>query len=387
MTTTIRVSEPRELLAYIPYRLGFRPRRSAVVVSLRGGRRRVGLVARVDLDELADPATGPGVAEGLATHLWRDGAEQVVVVLYDEHVRDGARWAPAVSGALQHVSEPLRAMIGPAQAWVVDEERFYSVDCTDEECCPRSGWPLGDLAATQVSAQMVFAGASIAEHRGSATEVAPAPKGARYNVRRVARRWAARRADLRGALADGGSGAWAEELRPWYRESLGSWQAALEAFDGHEPIPARVLGRIDAALHDSYLRDLVVASAVLGTEHVASTLDEPEPRVREHVNAAFGALFDPVVAREPDRERVAAAEGVLRAVLAHAPDARHAPAATTLALLAWWSGEGAVANDWLGRALVADDAYSFALLLANAVEAGLPPGWARRAAARDAALR
>lgn len=387
MTTTIRVSEPRELLAYIPYRLGFRPRRSAVVVSLRGGRRRIGLVARVDLDELADRATGPGVAEGLATHLWRDGAEQAVIVVYDEHVRDGARWTADVGDALQHALDPLTTMIGSTQAWAVDEERYYSVDCDDEECCPVAGWPLGDLAATQVSAQMVFAGASIAEHRGSATEVVPAPKEARYNVRRVARRWAARRAGLSSAGTDRSSGAWVEELRPWYRESLRSWQAALEAVGRHEAVPPRVLGRIDAALHDNYLRDLIVASAVMGPERVTDALDEPEPHVRGRVNEAFDALFDPVAALEPQRERIAAVDGALRAVLAHASDGRHAPAATILAVVAWWSGDGASANDWLGQALGADEAYSFALLLANAVDAGLPPGWARRAAARDAALR
>jgi hypothetical protein len=35
MTTTIRTDSPRELLALIPYQLGFRPTDSLVVVSIR----------------------------------------------------------------------------------------------------------------------------------------------------------------------------------------------------------------------------------------------------------------------------------------------------------------------------------------------------------------
>lgn len=82
MPTTIRTREPRELLALVPYQLGFHPAESAVVVSLRGPRSTVGTIARMDLADLADPVHGADAARALMGHLLADGARRVVVVLY-----------------------------------------------------------------------------------------------------------------------------------------------------------------------------------------------------------------------------------------------------------------------------------------------------------------
>jgi hypothetical protein len=51
--------------------------------------------------------------------------------------------------------------------------------------------------------------------------------------------------------------------------------------------------------------------------------------------------------------------------------------ASLLAFTAWQSGDGALANIAIERALDADPAYSMALLLAEAIESGLPPSAAR----------
>jgi len=51
--------------------------------------------------------------------------------------------------------------------------------------------------------------------------------------------------------------------------------------------------------------------------------------------------------------------------------------ASLLAFTAWQSGEGALANMAIERALAADPGYSMAHLLGQAVDAGLPPSAAR----------
>jgi hypothetical protein len=51
--------------------------------------------------------------------------------------------------------------------------------------------------------------------------------------------------------------------------------------------------------------------------------------------------------------------------------------ASLLAFTAWQSGEGALANIAIERALAADPAYSMAHLIGQAVDAGLPPSAAR----------
>jgi len=54
-----------------------------------------------------------------------------------------------------------------------------------------------------------------------------------------------------------------------------------------------------------------------------------------------------------------------------------APPAALLAFVAWQSGDGALANFALDRALADDPQYSMALLLRQVIGAGVPPSLAR----------
>ena len=74
MPTTIRTNDPRELLALIPFQLGFQPDESLVAVSVRADRA-VGLIARVDVADLAPPEPGGQLARSLVAHLSSDGAQ------------------------------------------------------------------------------------------------------------------------------------------------------------------------------------------------------------------------------------------------------------------------------------------------------------------------
>src|SRR5690606_30937130 len=287
-TTTIRVSEPRELLAYLPYRLGFRPRESAVVVSIRGSRGRLGLVARVDLADVAHPQDGASIAAGLAAHLWRDGAEQSVVVLYASSARVAGGWRSDVVDAARTICGTFEDRVGPTTVWIVDEGRFYCFDC-DDVSCPRSGWPLEDLETTQVSAQMVFAGATVAGHRGDVAAVTPAGSAARHNVRRVAERWARRR--LEAVRSDGGSEGPA--LAGWRAAALDAWGAAVGGRRAGAPPRARELGRIDAALDDVLVRDAVVVACVTSAAEARAALDGSISIASRRIGEAFGRMFDP----------------------------------------------------------------------------------------------
>lgn len=368
--TTIRVSEPRDLLAYLPYRLGFRPHRSAVVVSLRGERGRVGLVARIDLDALADPQAGAS----LANHVWRDGAQRAVLVIYDEAGAEQGEQVRAV--AVDNVLGPLEALVGPTQVWLVAGDRYFAWDCTDPRCCPLEGWALGDLASTQVAAEMVFSGATVAEHRGAVTEVLPASKKARYNVRRVSRRWA-----QRGSSAEPGP-----ELAAWRVESLRAWFAVVDHAARGVDAPPRLLGRLDAGLRDRLVRDAVIMSLAVGPSQAERSVQDDPVTASKQMSEAFGSIFDPRAASVPDPVARASWCAALRLVAAHCEPTGHAPVLALLGLLSWWGGDGAAANCWVARALEAEPGYRLAELLGSMLDAALPPGWVRRAAAHDAAL-
>ncbi|QTE28353.1 DUF4192 domain-containing protein [Pengzhenrongella sicca] len=320
---TIRVREPRELLALLPYELGFRPQESAVAVSLRAPRRRVGLVARVDLADLGDLDAGPQLARGLVSHLVADGARDAVLVLYtaeDPRHRFGRGRPSVVVGTGPGETAPGPTVPGPTLAgvaraaharvgaglfcvaaepflgevavWVVTASGYLALDCDDDGCCPPGGRPLRDLESTQVGAHMVLAGASVQDSRDDLAQIRPAPAARRRNAVRVADRARSRRA--RAAAAG------PEQLHQWRADGLASWRAALDAGrdcavdpyrdsyrdfardpdggrdgsrdgsrDRDGATSAAIVGRIEAALSDVQVRDAILLTLVPGAGDLA----------------------------------------------------------------------------------------------------------------------
>lgn len=87
MTTTIRVSDPIDLVKVLPYQLGFHPADSLALLGIRD--RHLGLVQRADLP------TGPeelaGLVEVMAANLDRDGCPAAVVIVYESQPDVGAQ--------------------------------------------------------------------------------------------------------------------------------------------------------------------------------------------------------------------------------------------------------------------------------------------------------
>ncbi|GAA3820432.1 DUF4192 domain-containing protein [Cellulomonas soli] len=370
MDTTLRLGEPRELLALIPHQLGFRPLDSAVAVSLRPPAGEVGLVVRVDLAALADDETGPRLARGLVAHLDRDGARRCVLALYTDQDPRGLEAHP-VHRAAARLREAAQVPLGDVPAWVVTLDGYLALDC-DEACCPPGGRPLHELESTQVGARMVLAGSVVAATRDDVARIRRAPVEARRSVARVRRRWEERRA----AAAEAGPQATAA----WRVGSVEAWRRATDPdVDGRRPASGSPLGRVEAGLADRRVRDAVLVSLVPGTG------DLPERAVRgagldaradAAVGAAVAAIVDPQVAvRPPDDVR--RYEQVLEQVVAHGRDGGQAPALTLLALVSWWRGDGARASVLLDRALAQEAGHRLALLLVDALEAAVPPGWVR----------
>lgn len=386
MTTTIRTAEPRELLALIPYQLGFRPVESLVVVSVRAERSRVGLVARMDLADLAPAFAGRRAAAALVGHLIADGAARALAVLYTSEDLQADGGGPA-RAALTAVQAAAAQHLGTVEAWVVGPQGYYAVGCVDDECCPRGGRSLTELEGTRVGAQMVLEGVPVAASRDEIGRTGSADAAARKAARRARARWQAR------ALAASG-GVTGAEVSRWRAAGLALWREltarAADAFAASGPDDAAssratcpwdppgpaAAGRLLAALDDVLVRDAALLSCVPGAERVADRLVAGDRSA--DVGLALGAIVDPVDGQRPDVRRTAAARAVLEHVAAHAPRSGHAPALTLLALLAWWEGDGARAGVLVDRALAADPGHQMALLLDDALAVGMPPGWVAR---------
>ncbi|MEJ5888146.1 DUF4192 family protein [Pseudokineococcus marinus] len=424
------MSDPRELLALVPHQLGFTPRRSVVLVCLRGERRRVGLVVRADLpvvDERerrllaarrveADVVDRLGaVVDRLVALAVRDGAAAVVAVVYDDPSAPGAA-APDAASPGWRATDPLlpgaaasgedardtsvaglvEALLGAAcatagvalaDAWWVDGLRFRSLGCREERCCPAAGEPLEALDGTVVAAEMVSRGSSPAGARESLLDdLRPAGAEARRDAarsaasaRRRARRAAGephRVARVRAeALAGLRAAAEVERLAHLAREEGGRGRGADELHD-----PA-LLGRLAAALRDPWVRDALLVSLVPGAGDLPEqlVLTGPDERAEALLETVVG---EPGGAREPDPALLEPTCAVLAAVVRHLPGAAGADALAALAWAAWWSGDGARAVSCAERALEARAGTPMAELVLDLVDAGAAPAWvrARRAA-------
>ena len=268
-TTTLRVSEPREILALVPHRLGFRPRDSAVAVSLRPPRGAVGLVvARRPAAPRATRPTGPLLARTLVAHLGRDGAAAAILVLYTDRDPRGEDGLPR-SAAARHFREAAADALGDVLVWVVTADRL-PVPRLRRRLLP-AGRPAA--AGPRLHAGGRHAGAGRLGRRGLARGHRPDPSASsgdvRRSVARVRRRWehrcaeAVRRGRRRGEPVAGGLA----------RGLAGRGRRIVEA---GEPGPGGApWGRIEAGLADRRVRDGVLVALVPGTS------DLPERCVRD----------------------------------------------------------------------------------------------------------
>ncbi|MCZ2818549.1 DUF4192 domain-containing protein [Modestobacter sp. VKM Ac-2984] len=351
---TVRLSEPGEVVAALPHLLGFRPRESLVLVSLRGPQgRRLGLTARVDLPP---PEHRRQVVSGLVRSLLTDrpGAALLVVVSeaadeaavpvgpldapHLDHLdlahrdlshRDLAHrdLAHEVVLALDAVGVPLR------EALLVRRDRWWSYDCTAACCAPEAGTPL-PAGTSELAAASVVDGRLVEDERAAlARRIAP--------VGFLAAEAMARACDevgdeLARRTAELGWDVLVEE----------GWAAVRAAVEAAGPevrggrLSDREVARLAWGLRDHDLRDRALTLS-LG-------------------------------------DAAAAAEVVWTELTRRSPAPLDAAPATLLAVSAWVRGDGALANVALERALHSEPSYTFAGLLRSALDACLSPAEMRR---------
>jgi hypothetical protein len=347
----IRLGDTGEVAAALPHLLGFRPTESVVLVSLRGpGGSRVGLTVRADLPP---PGAAPALARALAGKVVTDEPQAVLLAVVSEApdvavppVGAGSPepW-PEVWPELPHrdaVHELVLALdaqdVPVREALLVRGGRWWDYDCPYACCEPGAGTPVpggaSPLAAAAVAAGAVLAGdraelaARIAHPEGPDAEAmaeSMAEACLRAGREHAARLRARGPAEVTGAAGD----------------LLASAVAACR------PGPAAAGGR----LPDDRLAELLWALTV--------------PDVRD---LALGLALG---------EDAAAAEALWTECTRRAPAPLDGPPATLLAVSAWLRGDGATANVALERALAADPCARLPRLLADGLDACLPPAQLR----------
>ncbi|MFP5282036.1 MAG: DUF4192 domain-containing protein, partial [Actinomycetes bacterium] len=124
----LRLSGPDDLVAAVPYLLGFHPRESLVTVFVAEGC--IQLTGRLDLP----PAEGLDAVVGyLGALMRRQRPESVVLLTYSDGGEPVRSFAEEVTRRLQPQ--------GVTESLLVSGGRWWSLTCSDAACCPAEGTP------------------------------------------------------------------------------------------------------------------------------------------------------------------------------------------------------------------------------------------------------
>lgn len=317
---TLSVRSPADLIAVVPFLLGFHPADSVVVVALH--RKRVVFAARADLPGPGDRAETGAAADYIAEVVGRQRADAATVIGYGP--------ADRVTPAMDAVGAAVdRAGLRVLDLLRVTGDRYWSYTCEDPHCCPADGVPF-DPATSEVAAAAVFAGQVALPDRAALTgQVAPVGGTARESMR----------------------------------------QATERAED-------RLVAVLDAAPANDLLGGRALRAA--GESAVRAAIDPPTDAtgLSDDEVAWLSLLLTHIPIRDYAWERTDGEDRHLALwtdVLRRCdPDLAAAPA-SLLAFAAWRAGQGALAVIALERAFEAQPDYSMARLLDDVLRRGVTP--------------
>jgi hypothetical protein len=314
MTT---LTSPHDLLAAIPFLIGYHPSDSLVLVSIKDGA--VAMAMRVDYPLSETPSD----FEVLVQHLVRDGADSALVVAYvPEGLTNGEEILARLADALS------RSGIAVSESLLIAQGRWRSTVCNDRNCCPMAGRELPEITASRVAVEQVSKGRTMpfANAAELADSIATLPLASEAEfIAQVKSFWVDPEDPQLRAREKDGAIAVIDLASRFIAGSIGA------DFLADQELSAKVIG----ALSDIQVRDFALGS------HVSATHD------------IYWQMW--------------------RYLLRVAPVGFVAPVACLLAATSYERGDGALAHRALDRALIDDPTYSLAALLRRVFSAGWPP--------------
>jgi hypothetical protein len=309
MTT---LTSPHDLLAAIPFLIGYHPIDSLVLVSIKEDC--VGMAMRIDY-----PIDQSEIAFDLcASHISAEDAEGALIVAYQPQGRsDGEIVLAQTTAALS------RAGIAIYESILIADGSYRSVLCHDVTCCPIGGRPIPPLDSSRIAME------SVAGHPMPFATFADLGGSVRSNLLAQEEQWLERvqKSDVDPSDSD---------LNNLQRDGATAVIDLANDFIAHgistdQDLIAHVLGR---------LSEIQVRDFALGSHDLDSA--DGYRRMWMHL-------------------------------LRSAPTGFVAPVACLAAAIAYEYGDGALARAALDRAFTDAPTYSLALLLQRVFNAGWPP--------------
>ena len=145
--TTTELTSPHDLLAAVPFMVGYHPKNSLVAMALQD--HKVVMAMRVDYPDSHAMVT---ISKTIASHLVREAASEAIVVGY-------LPTADISDDPLASLREVISDHgVSVKECIEVRDGRFRSTLCEDVSCCPPEGTPVPPLSDSRVTAEQVAAG-------------------------------------------------------------------------------------------------------------------------------------------------------------------------------------------------------------------------------------
>ncbi|MEP6525664.1 MAG: DUF4192 domain-containing protein [Nocardioidaceae bacterium] len=313
----LKASSPGDVIALIPYQLGFQPERSLVLLVVNEPRGRLGPILRVDLP---DRQTQRATADYLVRVLSHHGLRRVIAVAFSPQAAEADTFVEELTAALTVADIEL------VDAWRADGRRWYSYVCTSPVCCPSEGVAYGQQEGTVVAEAVVAGAVALPDRQALRDSIdrLPDPGGAMLAATASATlAWSHR------PTAD-------RERRAWLGREMDRIVDLVTTFSQDKRhLDDTACARLSVAVQDIMVRD--AAWAVM--DH---------PRIEAHVD-----LWTQVTRR--------------------AVDGFVAAPSSLLGFACWIQGSGALARCAAERALRDDPGYSMAHLLEESLDRCVPP--------------
>ncbi|MBI3429769.1 MAG: DUF4192 domain-containing protein [Actinobacteria bacterium] len=316
MTT---LTSPHDLLAAVPFLIGYHPTNSLVIVCLKDDA--IGMAMRVDYP--ADQEVHDDTYDSLIFHLVREGAQGALLVAYvPEDRNDGEEILSNIAMAMSRAEIPLR------ESLLISHGKWRSTICTDRDCCPPEGRALPEIRTSRVAVEQIAQGRPMpfADVEGLNDSIASLPLSNDLDFLATVHSYVIDPEDEEIQISQRqGATSVIDLVTRFVDGSIG------KDFESDQEISARVI----ASVGDIQVRDFALGS------HDETSID------------FYWAMW--------------------RYLTRIAPSGFVAPIACLLAALSYERGEGALAQRSLDRALADDPSYSLASLLRRVFSAGWPP--------------
>lgn len=307
------LTSAHDLITAVPFLIGFHPTNSIVLVSVKD--ESIGLAMRIDIPTTLDS----DAIDLLAHHFIREKAEAALILAYMPDERDdGDSLLISLGAGL------IRNGISVQESLLIRAGRYRSIICRDLSCCSPAGKEVPQIEDSEMAAEHVVAGipmpyANISELIDT---LAADPRSLELEWSDEVNRF---------YIADD-----AETIAELRRDGVETMDLLLDEYRmGHGPrnriLVARMIGRMS---------DVQVRDYALGV----------------HDEDSYDLYF-----------------AMWRELLRLAPRGFVAPIACILAAMAYESGDGALAQKALDRAIADDERYPLAQLLRRVFNAGWPP--------------